>query len=39
LAGVVENSLKLDEIEMNYGSPQEHARIMMDSMIQLSRPM
>jgi 2-polyprenyl-6-methoxyphenol hydroxylase-like FAD-dependent oxidoreductase len=36
---VVENSLKLGEIEMNHGSPQEHARIMMDSMMQLSRPM
>jgi hypothetical protein len=37
LAGMLENFLKLGEIEMNHGSPQEHARIMMDSMMQLSR--
>ena len=35
---VVENSLRLGEIEMNHGSPQEHTRIMVDSMTQLRQP-
>jgi 2-polyprenyl-6-methoxyphenol hydroxylase-like FAD-dependent oxidoreductase len=35
---VVENSLRLGEIEMNHGSPQEHTRIMVDSMTQLRLP-
>jgi 2-polyprenyl-6-methoxyphenol hydroxylase-like FAD-dependent oxidoreductase len=35
---VVENSLRLGEIEMNHGSPQEHTRIMIDSMTQLRQP-
>jgi 2-polyprenyl-6-methoxyphenol hydroxylase-like FAD-dependent oxidoreductase len=35
---VVENSLRLGEIEMNRGSPQEHTRIMVDSMTQLRQP-
>jgi 2-polyprenyl-6-methoxyphenol hydroxylase-like FAD-dependent oxidoreductase len=35
---VVENSLRLGEIEMNHGSPQEHTRIMVDSMMQLRQP-
>lgn len=35
---VVENSLRLGEIEMNHGSPQEHTRIMVDSMAQLRQP-
>jgi len=35
---VVENSLRLGEIEMNHDSPQEHTRIMIDSMTQLRQP-
>ena len=35
---VVENSLRLGEIEMTHGSPQEHTRIMVDSMAQLRLP-
>jgi 2-polyprenyl-6-methoxyphenol hydroxylase-like FAD-dependent oxidoreductase len=35
---VVENSLRLGEIEMNTGSPQEHTRIMVDSMTRLRQP-
>jgi 2-polyprenyl-6-methoxyphenol hydroxylase-like FAD-dependent oxidoreductase len=35
---VVENSLRLGEIEMNHGSAQEHTRIMIDSMTQLRQP-
>jgi 2-polyprenyl-6-methoxyphenol hydroxylase-like FAD-dependent oxidoreductase len=35
---VVENSLRLGEIEMNHGSPQEHTQIMVDSMAELRQP-
>jgi 2-polyprenyl-6-methoxyphenol hydroxylase-like FAD-dependent oxidoreductase len=35
---VVENSLRLGEIEMHHGSPQEHTRIMVDTMTQLRQP-
>lgn len=35
---VVENSLRLGEIEMNHGSAQEYTRIMVDSMMQLRQP-
>jgi 2-polyprenyl-6-methoxyphenol hydroxylase-like FAD-dependent oxidoreductase len=35
---VVENSLRLGELEMSNGSPQEHMRIMVDSMTQLREP-
>jgi len=35
---VVENSLRLGEIEINDGDKQEHARIMRDSMITLAAP-
>lgn len=35
---VVENSLRLGELEMRNGSAQEHANIMMSSLAELSKP-
>jgi 2-polyprenyl-6-methoxyphenol hydroxylase-like FAD-dependent oxidoreductase len=35
---VVENSLRLGELEMNHGSHQEHTQIMVDSMAELRQP-
>ena len=35
---VVENSVRLGEIEMTGGSQEEHARIMRDSMMALAAP-
>jgi 2-polyprenyl-6-methoxyphenol hydroxylase-like FAD-dependent oxidoreductase len=36
---VVQNSIKLGEIEMNHGSPQEHGHLMAESMQALRQPM
>jgi 2-polyprenyl-6-methoxyphenol hydroxylase-like FAD-dependent oxidoreductase len=35
---VVENSVKLGQIEMNHGSPQEHTRLMSEALSALRRP-
>lgn len=35
---VVENSLRLGELEMSHGSPKEHARIMMAAIAALAQP-
>lgn len=36
---VVQNSIRLGEIEMNHGSPQEHGHLMSESMQALRQPM
>jgi 2-polyprenyl-6-methoxyphenol hydroxylase-like FAD-dependent oxidoreductase len=36
---VVQNSIKLGEIEMNHGSPQEHGHLVAESMQALRQPM